>query len=87
MPFAFLLLLREEIVEENKLFWNVMPYCTDPVLEDVIHELGNIHGYLFVNGNHKNYRYLMLIYLLSILPFTYHIINFDPASLKSGTRE
>lgn len=46
----------EDGIDSNKLLWNVIPYCNDPVLEDALHELGNINGFLYARGNHKNYR-------------------------------
>ena len=55
-------LKREETLEENKLLWNVVPYCTDPVLEEAIHELGNMNGFLFVRGNHQNYRSIIWLH-------------------------
>ena len=54
--FYFLVRDPEEGIEPNKLLWNVIPYCNDPILEDALHELGNINGFLFARGNHKNYR-------------------------------
>lgn len=50
-------LKQVEAQEPNKLVWNVVPYCNDPVLEESLHELGNVHGFLYVRGNHGNYRY------------------------------
>lgn len=46
----------EDFIEPNKLLWNVIPYCNDPVLEESLHELGNIHGFLYARANHMNYR-------------------------------
>jgi len=44
--------------EKEKLLWNTIPYCTDPVLEESLHELGNRHGFLYVRGSHRNYRHV-----------------------------
>ena len=44
--------------EKEKLLWNTIPYCTDPVLEESLHELGNRHGFLYVRGSHRNYRFV-----------------------------
>ena len=51
-------LKQVEAQEPNKLVWNVVPYCNDPVLEESLHELGNVHGFLYVRGNHGNYRFV-----------------------------
>lgn len=85
----------EDGIDPNKLLWNVIPYCNDPVLEDALHELGNINGFLYARGNHKNYRFLSrnesrdIASIIGAIPIklaylhNHNFINFQRYGMKS----